>query len=81
MTYARDPYDTDEPPCFCDRLAGPVRTTRGVLPGSRRPGQARARAARRRHASPGPHSRLQLLRACLLRCPETMSTCAAMTTA
>ena len=23
MSYLRDPYDTDEPPCFCDSPAGP----------------------------------------------------------
>lgn len=26
MPYVRDPYDTDEPPCFCDQGIGPVLT-------------------------------------------------------
>ena len=29
--YGRDPYDTDEPPCFCG-LAGPARTTEEFCP-------------------------------------------------
>jgi hypothetical protein len=33
MTYARDPYDTDEPPCFCDlENTGPVLTTAEFCP-------------------------------------------------
>ena len=32
MSYARDPYDTDEPPCFCDQEAGPVLTTQEFCP-------------------------------------------------
>ena len=31
MSYGRDPYDTDEPPCFCG-LAGPARTTEEFCP-------------------------------------------------
>jgi hypothetical protein len=31
MTYARDPYDTDEPPCVCG-LSGPMRTTEEFCP-------------------------------------------------
>ena len=27
MSYARDPFDTDEAPCFCDLDDGPVLTT------------------------------------------------------
>lgn len=32
MTYARDPYDTDQPPCFCGLEAGPVLTTEEFCP-------------------------------------------------
>jgi hypothetical protein len=33
MSYVRDPYDTDEPPCFCGRQAtGPVLTTAEFCP-------------------------------------------------
>jgi hypothetical protein len=33
MTYARDPYDTDEPPCFCPlENTGPVTTTAEFCP-------------------------------------------------
>jgi hypothetical protein len=32
VTYARDPYDTDQPPCFCDQEAGPVLTTQEFCP-------------------------------------------------
>jgi|SRR5450755_1061716 hypothetical protein len=31
MSYVRDPYDTDEPPCVCG-LAGPARTTEEFCP-------------------------------------------------
>ena len=33
MSYVRDPYDTDEPPCFCGNQAtGPVLTTEEFCP-------------------------------------------------
>jgi hypothetical protein len=32
MAYSRDPYDTDQPPCFCDMEAGPVLTTAEFCP-------------------------------------------------
>ena len=33
MSYVRDPYDTDEPPCFCGQQApGPVLTTAEFCP-------------------------------------------------
>lgn len=34
MTYVRDPYDTDEPPCFCDldNPRGEVLTTPEFCP-------------------------------------------------
>jgi len=31
MSYVRDPYDTDEPPCVCG-LSGPARTTEEFCP-------------------------------------------------
>lgn len=32
MTYARDPYDTDEPPCFCPIGSPAPRTTQELCP-------------------------------------------------
>ena len=32
MPYTRDPYDTPEPPCFCDLDDGPVLTTEEFCP-------------------------------------------------
>lgn len=33
MTYARDPYDTDQPPCFCaGQDSGLARTTEEFCP-------------------------------------------------
>lgn len=32
MTYTRDPYDTDRPPCVCGTEPGPVLTTEEFCP-------------------------------------------------
>lgn len=40
VTYVRDPYDTDEPPCFCGQQAdGPVLTTEEFCPACGDPGK------------------------------------------
>jgi hypothetical protein len=39
MTYARDPYDTDQPPCVCPLEAGPVLTTEEFCPAHGDPGR------------------------------------------
>ena len=32
MAYTRDPYDTEQPACFCDMEGGPVYTTAEFCP-------------------------------------------------